>query len=1025
MPSVDAPDVQVEVVDEVEIRAEVKRPDVDIGGKLACLGGAEFGGNLDHNLKLNSNNTTDEMKLNIASNLPDICNHEKGDVNITGGVDVNGFDGVDISGGVDVNGVETKGDIGVDVEGNAVEEIDIKPVEISVNFAAMPSATDDPPDTDLFSALTDIGDMEHDEDFAFEVAGPAVDVDVDHDPAVLQQVHESDVCVHAAVDVEPSFDLGDKLAAFHIDSPDVPAHPLEINVAMDVQNSPKLNIKEPKVDVVVKGEVQMEESLPNVDIETKSNPQLDINADMSTGQPNGMANTSGISSNARQGLTLDVKPPDSPDLNASGSVGIPSSTHSASEVSFEMSTKGSKKDKKKMKKKKKNKKEGKKKVDGRLNMSIDLEPDATSTPIKSRDQNGRHMIPLTPESGNVSLDGAIAVHSNLSSPSYPEPQRRPHSVVIAIDFGTTFSGYAYSFSRDPYHIQIMRKWEGGDPGVMNMKTPTTLLLTPEGEFHSFGFTARDFYHDMDHVEALNWLYFDKFKLVLHNNPDLCMTTEIAAANGRKLPAIKVFEHALRFFREHAIEELCDQSTDGTFDPDEIRWVLTVPAIWKQPAKQFMRQAAYLAGIASHAYPEQLLIALEPEAASICIRELRMRELQPEKISQRHIWVRTSMQKMGMDVKVAENIRNGTRYMVVDCGGGTVDITVHEVEDEGGTLKELYKATGGACGSVNIDIAFEKLLVEIFGQEYIDEYKIRRPAGWVDLMIAFEARKRNANPWKNNPLNVSLPFSFIDYYKKYTNGLSTVEEEVVRYDNRDVGWSAQGMLRFTPEGMKELFKPTISEVIKHVEDILNKDDLVGVSYLFLAGGFAQSPILQSEMRKKFNSRLRVVIPCDVGMTILKGAVMFGLDPTSIRVRRSRLTYGVGVLNKFDPQKHPKEKYVMKDTREWCKDVFETFVKVDEAVAIGDKVTRCYTPARPNQKKLVINIYSSTSQQVNFVTEEQVTKCGALRIDVTDSDLPRQRRKLHVSMQYGETEIKVSAVDETTGKCVHATIDFLNK
>lgn len=37
-----------------------------------------------------------------------------------------------------------------------------------------------------------------------------------------------------------------------------------------------------------------------------------------------------------------------------------------------------------------------------------------------------------------------------------------------------------------------------------------------------------------------------------------------------------------------------------------------------------------------------------------------------------------------------------RYMVVDCGGGTVDITVHEMEKEG-LLRELYKATGGAYG----------------------------------------------------------------------------------------------------------------------------------------------------------------------------------------------------------------------------------------------------------------------------------------------------------------------------------------
>ncbi|MEQ2204630.1 hypothetical protein XENOCAPTIV_016099, partial [Xenoophorus captivus] len=41
------------------------------------------------------------------------------------------------------------------------------------------------------------------------------------------------------------------------------------------------------------------------------------------------------------------------------------------------------------------------------------------------------------------------------------------------------------------------RWEGGDPGVSNQKTPTTILLTPDRKFHSFGYAARDFYHDLD------------------------------------------------------------------------------------------------------------------------------------------------------------------------------------------------------------------------------------------------------------------------------------------------------------------------------------------------------------------------------------------------------------------------------------------------------------------------------------------------------------------------------------------------
>ena len=68
-------------------------------------------------------------------------------------------------------------------------------------------------------------------------------------------------------------------------------------------------------------------------------------------------------------------------------------------------------------------------------------------------------------------------------------------------------------------------------------------------------------------------------------------TSIRAANGRSYPALTVFAHALRFFHEHAVEELSDQSAT-TIVSDDIRWVITVPAIWKAPAKQFMRLAAY-------------------------------------------------------------------------------------------------------------------------------------------------------------------------------------------------------------------------------------------------------------------------------------------------------------------------------------------------------------------------------------------------------------------------------------------------
>ena len=98
--------------------------------------------------------------------------------------------------------------------------------------------------------------------------------------------------------------------------------------------------------------------------------------------------------------------------------------------------------------------------------------------------------------------------------------------------GTAFSGYAFSFTHETSSssptrqgfngggssIHMMGKWEGSDAGIINQKTPSTLLLTPEGQFHSFGFTARNFYHDLTEQEARKWLYFDKFKMCLYESP---------------------------------------------------------------------------------------------------------------------------------------------------------------------------------------------------------------------------------------------------------------------------------------------------------------------------------------------------------------------------------------------------------------------------------------------------------------------------------------------------------------------------
>lgn len=93
-----------------------------------------------------------------------------------------------------------------------------------------------------------------------------------------------------------------------------------------------------------------------------------------------------------------------------------------------------------------------------------------------------------------------------------------YAVIVAIDFGTTYSGYAYTYLKDSSSIHLMKRWTGTEPGFTNLKIPTTVLFTPSGDFHSFGYQAVEYYHDLEPEVAKEWHFFEKFKMNLYNCP---------------------------------------------------------------------------------------------------------------------------------------------------------------------------------------------------------------------------------------------------------------------------------------------------------------------------------------------------------------------------------------------------------------------------------------------------------------------------------------------------------------------------
>ena len=160
----------------------------------------------------------------------------------------------------------------------------------------------------------------------------------------------------------------------------------------------------------------------------------------------------------------------------------------------------------------------------------------------------------------------------------------------------------------------------------------------------------------------------------------------------------------------------------------------------------------------------------------------------------------------------------------------------------------------------------------------------------------------------------------------------------------------------------------------------------------------------------------------------------------------MTYGVAVVNKFQRGRDPESKLVVRDGVEWCLDIFDVLVRAGDLVGINDPVVRSYAPVINGQRRSIFTVYASESPHVRFVTDPGVRKCGTLKLELDEavtgqtsatveggdqsaspiamsglqSALPRE---IKAKMTFGDTEIKVMAVDVATGKSIRARFDFM--
>lgn len=54
----------------------------------------------------------------------------------------------------------------------------------------------------------------------------------------------------------------------------------------------------------------------------------------------------------------------------------------------------------------------------------------------------------------------------------------------------------------------------------------------------------------------------------------------------------------------------------------------------------------------------------------------------------------------------------------------------------------------------------------------------------------------------------------------------MESAIRRFNDPDIKWSTQGMMRLTPEAMKRLFHSTVERIKSAIGDVLNSPDVKG-------------------------------------------------------------------------------------------------------------------------------------------------------------------------------------------------------
>jgi len=222
--------------------------------------------------------------------------------------------------------------------------------------------------------------------------------------------------------------------------------------------------------------------------------------------------------------------------------------------------------------------------------------------------------------------------------------------------------------------------------------------------------------------------------------------------------------------------------------------------------------------------------------------------------------------------------------------------------------------------------------------------------------------------------------------------------------------------------RRFFKNTMEKIVTHCEHLLGSDP---VSYIFLVGGFAESELLQSLIKSRFDSpRCKVIVPVRPSLAVLRGAVLFGVNQDVFASRVARFTYGFATSCQYDPAL-PLHSIATPRVLEqadgrkvpYVDDIFAPLVKVGDKLPAGHVASRSgMCTVQKGQTEIGFRIYATPLGSINFTTDNSARQIGTATIAC------KADQSAEIKLEFGATEISARAYNEITGEKVQVQLRY---